>query len=131
MYIKNNRIISAISLIAFFISNFLNAQTEIKVEYKSKGALYQLTIWKYAIESIMSKKSEDPKVQQDYNKIKAELDGAINQFEFEMNLKNKLVRKFNKINKAFKGNSFWSEDTDIIIEYNSIEELVDDGWRLD
>ena len=33
--------------------------------------------------------------------------------------------------KAFNDNSFWSEDADIIIEYNSIEELVEDGWRLD
>lgn len=28
-------------------------------------------------------------------------------------------------------NSFWSEETDIIVEYKSIEDLVDDGWRLD
>ena len=28
-------------------------------------------------------------------------------------------------------NYFWSEDTDIIAEYKSIEDLVDDGWRLD
>jgi hypothetical protein len=33
--------------------------------------------------------------------------------------------------KDFKDNSFWSEDADIIIEYKSIEDLVDDGWRLD
>ena len=26
---------------------------------------------------------------------------------------------------------FWSEDADIIAEYKSVEELVDDGWRLD
>ena len=28
-------------------------------------------------------------------------------------------------------NAFWSEEADIIVEYKSIEELVDDGWRLD
>jgi len=33
--------------------------------------------------------------------------------------------------KNFNGNSFWSEDADVIAEYKSIEELVDDGWRLD
>ena len=25
----------------------------------------------------------------------------------------------------------WSEDADIIVEYKCIEDLVDDGWRLD
>jgi len=33
--------------------------------------------------------------------------------------------------KDFSGNSFWSENADIIAEYKSIEDLVDDGWRLD
>ncbi len=33
--------------------------------------------------------------------------------------------------KNFSGNSFWSEDADVIVTYNSIEELVNDGWRLD
>lgn len=50
-------------------------------------------------------KPEDLNTLKDYNKIKAELDGAINQFEYEMNRKNNLVHKFNKINKAFKGNA--------------------------
>jgi len=33
--------------------------------------------------------------------------------------------------KNFSDNSFWNEDADVIVKYNSIEELVDDGWRLD
>ena len=28
-------------------------------------------------------------------------------------------------------NSFWDEKTDIIVQYNTLEELVNDGWRLD
>jgi hypothetical protein len=31
----------------------------------------------------------------------------------------------------FSSNSFWSEDAEIMVEYKNIEELVDDGWRLD
>lgn len=33
--------------------------------------------------------------------------------------------------KDFSDNSCWSEDADIIVEYKCIEDLVDDGWRLD
>ncbi len=29
------------------------------------------------------------------------------------------------------GTRFWNKDTEIIVEYKNIEELVDDGWRLD
>jgi hypothetical protein len=28
-------------------------------------------------------------------------------------------------------NRFWSEETEVIAEYDSISELVSDGWRLD
>jgi hypothetical protein len=34
--------------------------------------------------------------------------------------------------KDFSSNSFWSEDdVEMIFDYKNIEELVDDGWRLD
>lgn len=29
------------------------------------------------------------------------------------------------------GNTCWSKNSDMIVEYQSIEDLVDDGWRLD
>jgi hypothetical protein len=29
------------------------------------------------------------------------------------------------------GPSFWDEKTPVIVKYTSIEDLVDDGWRLD
>ncbi len=32
---------------------------------------------------------------------------------------------------AFSGNAFWSEDTEILAKYDSLQALVDDGWRLD
>lgn len=41
---------------------------------------------------------------------------------------NKYIIRFDG---EFDGNSFWSEDTKILVEYDSIEDLVDDGWRLD
>ncbi len=28
-------------------------------------------------------------------------------------------------------NTFWAENTEIIVEYKSIDEMVNDGWRLD
>ena len=34
-------------------------------------------------------------------------------------------------NKNFSENSFWNEDAEVIVSYNSIEELVNEGWRLD
>ncbi len=32
---------------------------------------------------------------------------------------------------GFSGNPFWSEDTEVIAEYDNLQAMVDDGWRLD
>ena len=32
---------------------------------------------------------------------------------------------------GISGNAFWSEDAEIIAEYDNLQALVDDGWRLD
>jgi len=34
-------------------------------------------------------------------------------------------------NFIFGGNPFWNENAEVTVTYNSIGDLVDDGWRLD
>ena len=36
-----------------------------------------------------------------------------------------------RYDKSFSSNSYWNENAEVIAEYESIENLVDDGWRLD
>jgi len=77
-------------------------QSQTKIEYKNKGALYQLTIWKSAVEAIMGREPDNKEIQNDYLQLKAELDAAVNQFEYDMNRRNRLWKKFDVINEAFK-----------------------------
>ena len=86
---------------------------------KNKGVIYQLSAYKNAIESNGSRllndtttKNGNPnvsdadkiKITRNYQKLKAELDGAVLQLKYEMNRRNNLVKKFDKINEAFLNN---------------------------
>jgi len=73
-----------------------------KLEYKNKGILYQLTIWKNAVEAMMAQSPNNERIKEDYLQLKAQLDAAVNQFGYDMNRRNILWKKFDIINEAFK-----------------------------
>jgi hypothetical protein len=109
MKVKNLLIITWISLIS--IQSFSQYSG---IDLKSKGVIFQLAVYKNAIESRTSqllnatKTPEDDKakISANYQTLKTELDGAVLQLKYEMNKKNNLVKKFHKINEAFLDNKY-------------------------
>ncbi len=136
---KNIKQIIVVTLL--LATQCLKAQS-IQIEYKNKGAIYQLTIWKYAMESVMSRilndstgheycinlidtqklyrglNNRDDKKKKylfdsvvkdiknqsiaNYSVIQAELDASIAQFIYELNRRNRIFKRFDKINNYFK-----------------------------
>lgn len=99
-------------LIVFLCSSvFLSAQAPQQPDWRHQGVIYQLTLLKYAVESkreagLASAKDSREKynIEKNYSMMKAELDAAIGQFLFELNVKNKLWKDFARVDEAWKNN---------------------------
>jgi hypothetical protein len=85
--------------------------TKAPTDWKHQGVIYQLTLLKYAVESkretgLATAKDAKEKynIEKNYSMMKAELDAAIGQFLFELNVKNKLWKDFSRVDEAWKNN---------------------------
>jgi hypothetical protein len=71
-----------------------------------QGVMYQLTVAKNLVEaryvSKMGKDGADAESKKAYWALKLAFDAALNQFEYELNSKSCLARKFKKIDASFK-----------------------------
>ena len=82
------------------------------VELKNRGIISELTYWKENVENIVprvlndSRYNRNPKVVAEvvgqYQNLKRDLDAAVNQLEYNINLKKGLVRQFDELDWAYR-----------------------------
>ena len=75
------------------------------VVYAQQPVIYKLAGMKAGLESIaseaMKNEGEKAEVLKRYNKLRAQWDAAISQFQYDLNRKNKFTNAFEKINQRF------------------------------
>ncbi|WP_018611867.1 hypothetical protein [Segetibacter koreensis] len=106
------------------------------ISLKNKGAIFQLSVWKSAIENVASQKINDAtisksdkiNISKNYQVLKAQVEGAVLQLRYEINNKNKLAKKFNQINCAFLNDQF-ETTTYKYIQLNAFVSEIKDYFR--
>lgn len=134
-----------LKFITFFsLSVLISPLTGFSRTFPNYGVIYQLSILKLKVETQASKilndetkKASYEKTLQAYLELKNRLDVAINQFEYEMNNRPRLSKKFDRINKAYRRNdsdaTFWNRKLGVFalqiknFRYSSYQFLLEPG----